>query len=304
MNIDRKLVRKVIESFVDSPEYYWNNNARQLKKSSSRIKRLFDYYGWDAESLIEIIICIAEERISKNTKTIYFSSFGSSGSHLLQHVLVDSFDMIGLGEIYLPQPLENTLREVDLKSGQMLLECYHLLHSPPENIFKNKPIINTAHRASLQTFSSSTALFTPVFIIRDPVELTISRSFRKDEYRSYLGMADVSDEEYLKENIEKTKRFYQSALKYPYEYYLFFEDISKNPVRVAELLSLISNEKGNESKVLESLKRAVETGATNKYSGPKILVSESLISLAESELKNISSKVEEFRSVYAGKKAL
>lgn len=300
MDFEKKYVRKVVGSFVESPENYWQQNSRQLKKSSNRIIRLLNYYGWSAESLVEFILCLAEERIKNNAKTIYLSSFGSSGSHLLQHVLIESFGMIGLGEIYLPQPLEKILKEADLVSRQVLLECYHLLHSPPENIFKNKPIVNTAHKATLQTFSSSTALFTPVFIVRNPVELAISRSFRKDEYRNYLGKADVSNEEYLKENIEKTKRFYQSALKYPYEYYLFFEDVTKNQEKVAKTLSFISEKEGDESIVLESLRKALKEGSTNKYSGPKTVVPESLVSLAEGELKEISSKIEEVRVLHVG----
>src|SRR5690606_18219892 len=132
----------------------------------------------------------------------------------------------------------------------------------------------------------------------DPVELTISRSFRKDEYRHYLGKGDVSDEEYLKENIAKTKRFYQAALKYPYEHYLFFEDINENQEKIVEVLSLISGDKSSKSKVLGELKEALKTGATNKYSGPKIIVSEFLVSLAEYELKDVNSKVEEMRLIY------
>ncbi|MBB3192206.1 hypothetical protein [Halomonas cerina] len=291
-------IDKILASYIKCPSSFWEGNERQASKSSERICKLRSYYGLGEESLSKIIIAIAKERINEELPTIYVSSFGSSGSHLLQHVLVDSLGFIGLGEIYLPPKIERLLKDGEDATNKLFVESYHLLHSGPERIFAKKEIINTAHKAKLQGFSSNTATYSSAFLLRNPVDLVMSRTFRKGEYRNYLGKEGVSDKEYLKENLVKTKRFYDAALSYPYDQYFFYEDLLSCDYEVSVSIAKFAKRFNSKDAIHEALKKAVSNGASNKYKGPDITIDDAYYSIAKSELVSVLGEFHKIREEY------
>lgn len=50
-------------------------------------------------------------------------------------------------------------------------------------------------------------------MIRDPVDIVISRTFRKQEFCAYLGHDCSSDVDYAKHNVERVKKFFNAAMK-------------------------------------------------------------------------------------------
>lgn len=286
-------LEKTLIDYINNPIDFWEGNTRQAGKSINRFSQLVDYYSWPTEYLVRLIIAAARERVNANVPTIYISSFGSSGSHLLQHVLVNALGFIGLGEIYLPPKFEQKMGESDKETNKLLIECYHLIHSIPVDVFSKKQIINTAHKAKLQGFSENTNYFKSALLVRNPIDLTISRTFRKNEYREYLNKGKTSDEDYFFENLMKTKKFYKAALNHSYDQYFTYEELLSCNYELVSRITDLANSQECSSEVYESLVDAVNVGASNKYNGPDIEIKDHFYALAEKELKPILDKMRE-----------
>lgn len=284
----------LVLDYVGNMGDYWDGNSRQEKKSSGRFNLLKKNLGWSGKSLVSLVSEVAEIRILESGKTIYLSSFGSSGSHLIQHIIDLTVPAIPLGEVYIAPRLERELKKLSSDQKFKFIEMYHLIHSTsPNTLFSNSVIVNTAHKAKLQTFSEATANFSSAFIVRNPVDLVMSRTFRKDEYRKYLGKDGGDDYEYLVENIEKTVKYYKSAFSYSYDEYLVFEDLfsDKNG-----LVSSISNLIGREvdgAEIKSNIEKALNEGkTTNKYKGEVVEISDDFYGVAKKMLSGIMEDID------------
>lgn len=275
--------------FVRIPEHYWLNNQRQLTKFLKRKKKILTHFGWDEGDFLHHIIQVAEWRVSKGLLTYYLPSIGSSGSHLLQHIFSESLVACPLGEVYLSPRLVEKIKLLPMHDRKVFLEAYHLGHATnSQSLFKPSIIINTVHNPTLKYFSQWTNNYRSILIVRRPVDVAISRTFRKDEYRDYLNMSLVGDETYLKDNIDKTAQFYKAASKFNFDAIIRFEDIINNPDKTAEVIYSFMG-KNNTLTVdqLEKVIRSVNAKGwkTNKYTGNREEISEHHIAMAKKQLK-------------------
>ena len=284
------LASRLLLDFLIRPGFYWRNNRRQLEKTRSRVSNIEAYYDWSTISLVNILTAIAQERILNRVDTIFLPSFGSSGSHLMQHVLHKYYGMIALGEIYLPPKLRDLIKnELSMHEQNIFIEGFHLIHSHPASIFMNREIVNTAHYPDLNGYKNSTGNYKKGLILRNPIDIIISRTFKKSEYRVYLEKNNVSDLDYLKENIRKAKNFYDTAFEFNYDKYFFYEDMVASHENFSNsVVSFVG--RGDVQIVKSELQKALEKGVTNKYSGPKVEVPEKLIEHAKYELLGVSNK--------------
>lgn len=287
---------RLLLDFVFEIEFYWQGNTRQAEKAKSRIAEIQNFYGWSRSALINILVSVANERIFNRSNTLYLPSFGSSGSHLLQHVLKSSYGMIALGEVYLPPLMGTALREnLSNADRNVVIEVFHLLHGHPKSIFSDREIVNTAHYPDLGEFKDFTKRFKKALILRSPVDVMISRTFRKNEYREYLGKSDTSDFDYLKENVGKAKKFYTTALDSDFDEHFFYEDmLATNQSFAKAIVSFVG--RGSENIILRELKSAIDESASNKYKGPPIQPPNDCVAYAESELSDICKKIEKVRA--------
>ena len=286
---------ELITDFLSNMEVYWGGNQRQLKKSIGRVNRMRKFHAWTNADLARQMAVLADQRLAKKSRTLYLSSFGSSGSHLIQYALSMTASCLPLGEVYLAPRLELMLQELSDEEKYKSIEMYHLVHSTaPEWLTSQCAIINTAHRAKLQVFSECTYEFSSAFIFRDPVQLALSRAFRKGEYRNYLGKESTTDLEYLTENIEKTIKFYELALRYDYDEFLFFEDVQSNRDRLAESLSNLLGAPMLKDEFNSNLLMALDNGSsTNKFSGEDKSDSGQYLEYTTEKLTPLISKINE-----------
>lgn len=191
--------------------------------------------------------------------------------------------------MYIAPKLIELVQGVDEYSKKLFLEAYSLLHcADSSNLYKNVPIVNTVHKPSLQYFSTFTNAYRSCLIIRDPVDIVISRTFRKDEYRSYLNKDTVSDLDYLKDNITKTKSFFKSAINFNHEFILRYEDIISQPAIAANTLCNILDRPTKLEDMMDAISYSLtESTNANIYVGEKIKVESHFIDFATSELSQI-----------------
>lgn len=282
---------EVIKAAVNAPNYLWADNKRQAIKLRKRLSVLSDVYGLEKSSIAEVILGVASARLSKESQTIYFPNIGSSGSHLMQEAINRSWFTIPLGEVYIPPKIVPIINKLEKKDQNCFMESWHLLHSMSfYNLFNlDALIVNTAHNANLGRFSKWTRVYDSCLIIRNPVDIVLSRTFRKDDYRSYISPG-IDDQAYLDKNIKLVERFYTLALNYGYKNIVKFEDIFNNPESVSDVVyrligcpqQLLSFEK--------SLHDAISDGkSTNLYSGKEKVIPRDLKRQAITRLSALTS---------------
>ncbi|MBS9402919.1 hypothetical protein KG088_04690 [Halomonas sp. TRM85114] len=282
----------LLSDFLENLDYYWCGNRRQVKKTSNRVSKINDFYGWSKDELVFFSLSAAKNRIYNNYQTVYISSYGSSGSHLLQSIMSEAKRSIPLGEVYIAPNIINKVQDLSDSDKNKFMEAYHLIHcGAASNFFCNGPIINTAHKANLQYFSEWTIHYNSCFLLRNPVDLVISRTFRKSEYKEYLHPEGISNKEYLNENIRKTERFYNSALRFPYDEKIKFEDIIENNERFHKSLANIIGGRVDLEKLPFLVEQSINNGKkTNKHSGAKEEIPKEYIRMSKTNLKNVVLK--------------
>ena len=270
-------IERVLLKYVSNPQKMWDGNQRQTDKFLNRKSRIINFFGWCDEQYVHFVLAAARKRLEQNAMTVFIPSFGSSGSHLLQHIITLAYDAIPLGEIYIPDTIINEVNAFSAEDQNVFIEAYHLVHcADPKKILSLLPIINTAHKPTLEPFHRWAKNKEACLILRNPVDLVLSRTFRKNEFRGYLGKDNDSDLEYLKENIRKTKTFYKAAQKFDYQHQVKFEEIVSTQEKdflstISELMSFMPEKTSLEAAREEAVRNGNDT---NKYSGEKVTIDE------------------------------
>lgn len=288
----------LLRKFLFNIDEFWEGNRRQAEKSRKRLDAITNFYSHDRDQCLGFLSRIADERLNSNRRTLYLPSFGASGSHLVQHIVATSTNAITLGEVYMPPMAERHALELDGQERVKFMEMYHLAStSTPWMIPSRGTIVNTAHKAKLQFFSENTAKFSSVLIMRDPCDIAISRTYRKGEYRSYLGKDSISDDDYLSENIALVEKFYRTALSYPFDGYIWFEDLFANNEgrdRIARTLARAIGQLDLFELIRDRIGPALESGGkTNKYDGERVVIEASIIDHVADRLTQIKQKMRE-----------
>ena len=91
---------------------------------------------------------------------------------------------------------------------------------------------NTAHLPDLAVYTRNDLPSRKVLLIRDPVEIVLSRTLRKPAFRRYLGRETTDDARYLRENIVQVGRFYRKVEPEGYDLVVRYEDLRADPVPV------------------------------------------------------------------------
>lgn len=283
--------------FIRHPARYWAENTRQLDKSIRRMGALREYYSWSESDLCFFILRAATWRLENGQDTTYLPNFGSSGSHLVQKVLAGCVPSHPLGEVYIAKYLIPEIEMLNPFEQCIAMEAYNILHSnSPSRLFSPSMVINTAHNASLRGYSEWTRRFRPVFLMRNPAELAISRTFRKAEYRSFLGEDHDDDWIYLEKNISQTKAFYERAINRRYSLSLKFEDVLANSNDAVQVVHRLVAKYGISVDEVAHNLRAVQVAGTgtNRYDGERRAIDESYVDYAKSQMSSLCERLNYF----------
>lgn len=274
-------VKTILATLVESPEYYWEGNPRQMEKLKKRVSKAIDKLVLTPDELVDEVIMLSELRLKAKAKTIFLSNIGSSGSHLFQACIARAWPSIPLGEIYLPKKLIEDVEPLSKDEKNLVCEAYLLLHdyTYSERYNTTAVLINTLHHPKLSRFRLWSANYRSALILRNPVDVVISRTFRKDDYKSYLGKDGCSDQEYLAVNMKKVDGFLRSASEFDYSVTMKFEDLVKVSDGVIDSLQDLAEVPIQKEALCEAVASAVADGSsTNKFSGEVKKVPDELVS--------------------------
>ncbi len=233
--------QQLLRDYVADPDAFWDGNERQ----ASKLRKFFDVLtakvGGSSTAVLDRLDELARSRVAHGSPTLFLTSAGSSGSHWLGDALAAS-GCFSCGEVYFPPKIVAQLAAMDDAARALFLDKLHLLHSrslDPE--LERAWLINLAHNARLDKLGELSARTRKVLLKRDLVDIVLSRTYRKQEYRDYMS-AGASDEAYLESQIGYVQRFYTGAKRASYDVVIAYEDmkadLSGQVLRIHEALGL------------------------------------------------------------------
>lgn len=264
-------------------------NERQATKLLKRISRI----NRSAEKAISMTLEVARQRAERSAPTIYIASAGSSGSHWAQSIFASLAPMLECGEVYLPDRLLKNIGHLERGEQIIFMNSYYVVHgwSADESALLG-PAINTAHKPDPRTMSAFDAEAVLILLLRDPLDVVMSRTFRKEEYRSAIGHGSSNDDAYLEVNISYVKNFYSSIDKSAFDTVIRYEDLRHHPESAIRIMAEAAGIHASQGEVVKSAAESKgESGAFNNlYSGPRVDIPQHLYDAAERSLLGIRSE--------------
>lgn len=292
-----------LEDYFLNTEAYWpashQRNASKLQrfiakgcgsKNSSVVK-----------SYVRDILAIAKVRQKFFPKHVYIVNSGSSGSHWLEAMLGFLPEFYNGGEIYLPKQIMGALAKKNNTDASIFIDALYLTHCG--GIYSDSLVAslsNSAHLADHKKISEFSLNKKIILLLRNPVDVAMSRTFRKEEYKKDVA-PKASDLDYLERNCLYLERFYGSLDIKSFDAVLKYEDLRKKPYeemrQLVDILGLKPSsdairkavEKTSESAVKESIAKG-EAPVTNIFTGQRDEMGWA-IEYAENRLGEISKQL-------------
>lgn len=286
-------VESLLVNFIDETNRYWAGNQRQIDKLTKRLERNCTSLDVSPSKLIRLLCNVAETRIKNHSKTLYLPNIGSSGSHLLEKSVANSYVSVPLGEIYIAENLIPLVKKLDAGEREIFSEVYQLLHARSlNNIFDpTSLIVNTVHNPVLSRYKHWSKNYKAILIIRNPKDVVKSRTFRKNEYKNYLAKEE-GYLDYLYRNIKLVKNFYDKALNFGYKATVRFEEFFNDPQSTSTTIASELTGCPKINSLQHALVTACETGkGTNKYVGDNLGITSGFISIIDEELDTVSKRL-------------
>lgn len=246
----------MIRQYLSEPKRFWPETHY---RNATKIDR-FLYSGCESkhkkemESYIENIINLGHLREKFSPKHLYLVNAGSSGSHWIEAMLGLLPNFYNSGEVYIPSKIINYLTGLTSKQANVMLDIIYLVHTG--GIYKDSltaSLSNSAHLADHEKISCFSSNKVTVLLLRNPVDVAISRTFRKNEYKEEVAPT-LSDKEYLEKNCVYIENFYKGLNMKSFDAVIRYEDFIENTFDSLQSLAGLIEIKASD----EDVNRAVE----------------------------------------------
>ena len=293
-----QLALHLCEQYLKQPEKLCRE--RQLTKLQKKFKLFERKYNYSREEMFDELIRLAKLRTLSNPINVFLVNAGSSGSHWIEAMLDEIDGIISLNEVYFSKELRLEMKELDTIGKQMVMNLVHLCHSPILSDDAASAIfINSAHTKGTRFYRSIEPECKCILLVRDPLSIVISRTFRKEKFRQSIA-SDHTDSEFFNKNLEVVKRWYERNLASEFDlickYESFVEDGKNELNKILILLDLeCSDEKLEEIIFTHNRENILSKKSENKanlYTGKIKPVQKNLNDLAIEALKHIRSELE------------
>lgn len=291
-------VQSFLMDYFSNPMKYWADNTRQPKKFVAGIAKVAKQLNLSEDDAMREIISVARARNHLAGPTLYMSNIGSSGSHWLQRILSSVLPMMPCGETYVPPKMLQAAKSFTASEKRTIMQAI-LLSNYARSSGINAgcyaaPAINTAHIGSGSHYSQYDAPSVRVLLVRNPMDIVISRTFRKQEYRDYLFPEGIADQDYVDINLRQVERFYSRVRNEVHDFTIKYENlVAGHDPAVAELCRRykpdVTDASVDELLAAEKSKRAPKASPTGQgaFGAYKEPVSEELVAYCEKQLASI-----------------
>lgn len=262
--------------YVSNPQAFWPENRPAMgERARSRLDRAARRAATDTTTVARDLVAMAEKRHGMKRRSILLANIGSSGSHWFEQLLVDGAGMLGAGEVYLPLPIQERVGQLPQDEQAVFIDALHLLYADAHGRDVGPvTVINSLHSARPDVYLNAMPDAMRILLVRHPVTVCVSRTFRKNEYREYVA-PEADDVAYLDLNIKRIQSFYNTARQEFYDLTIRYEDLRRDalPALVATCaLTDTPFDVDNLRRVIErhdadNVKAGREVRATNLFLG-------------------------------------
>lgn len=216
--------------YAADPSAAWGaDQPLQARKLRERLAEKAGAGARDATGIVADIV--ANARLRSAPPALFLVNCGSSGSHWIEAMLARTNGIHACGEVYVAPSLHEPLAALDAHARACFMDALHQLHAedPRRPIHAGDMLINSAHSWKPHDLAGDSAR--AVLLVRDPLDVVLSRTFRKPRLRRHVAL-DASDEQYLARNRDYVVRFMASALRRRPAHVIRYEDAREDPARV------------------------------------------------------------------------
>lgn len=295
-DVDMEQWKAAFFEYAQDPLSAWPDQRQlQANKFEHCMRSIGDSQGLTLQGVVEWLVDLAEKRMAHRPLTLFVISCGSSGSHWLEAMISNLGQFVPCGEVYLPNA---RLREMEIwpvEERSAFLDCIHLAHAKFGSIAPpSARLINIAHFAGWRMIDLMGMPIKTVLLLRNPVDVVLSRTFRKPEYRDSI-QSGASDRDYLDRNIGYVRRFHIRSQAHKVDLTVRYEDLRSHPIETLKTL-LSELDVCPEPIILEhvvrdfSMEQQLARGSvrkTNAYRGPSVAIPDEFIAMARSELEDV-----------------
>lgn len=218
----------LIRSYLLETDTYW---PATHKRNIDKLRRFLKSGANRHEAAhVRDIINLAMLRARFDPMHTYIVNMGSSGSHWVESMLGLLPGFYNGGEIYLPKIVRAQLATFSKEESNLFLDALYLAHTGRiEPDFLNAKLSNSAHMANHASVSQFSTHKKVILLLRNPIDVVISRTFRKDEYR--LDVApQLKDEDYLERNCMYVEKFVQNLDLSSFDLIVKYENFEADPL--------------------------------------------------------------------------
>lgn len=244
----------VFLKYLLNPEDYWpSTHFRNAKKVRKFIEKGRVLRGESEKQYIYNILNLTYLRKGIGPRHLYLVNAGGSGSHWLEAMLSLLPKFYNGGEIYLPKKIKEALSAMSQDEAEMFLDSVYVLHSGGIYADSLSAVIsNSAHLANHESISKYSRCKKIVLLLRNPVDIVMSRTFRKDDYKSDIAPS-LSDKEYLESNCLYLERFYNNLNFESFDKVVRYEEFVASPKENLKSLADIISIDVSESHIVNAV---------------------------------------------------
>ena len=291
---DVETMKTIMEEYFTNPQQF--GDKKLVHKLTSRIENKLIQKNMSEIEYSHYLFNLAEKRSKARAKNIFLMNIGSSGSHWIEAML-DEFEGINcINEVYFPKLLRRKVRNLDRHALNLMMNIIHLAHlKTDEELSFDSIIVNSAHTLGTEFYRKCDDSCMCIMLTRDPYDIVISRTFRKDSYRNYFA-PNADDEEYLEHNIFRVKRWYERHMKEYFDGTTKYENFVLDAENaITNLLRLMGIKSVNDEQIKEvsyrhdrnTILAGKSTNAANLYTGKKKEIPQPLSEIVIEKLNDI-----------------
>lgn len=225
----------LIRSYLLNPYSFWAPNDRRALKVEKRLVFASRTLRQSPAATIDYLEGLALRRLKDAQGSFYLCNAGSSGSHWVQGILSAIVPVLPCGEVYLPPKVLAKLKNDKTEERKVALQLIYLVHSFLSKVdtvdvggLVTSLACNTAHApGNLHIYRAADISNRAALLIRDPADIAISRTFRKESHRAYLGKTNDDDMDFLSFNCDFVNNFYSGVVEEDFDIIIRYEDLVK-----------------------------------------------------------------------------